>query len=409
MSLPPEEKPVVEPSPDPAAQFDPAARTLRRRIRQQEILAELGVLALQGVALEELLGETARLTAEGLEAEFCKVLEYLPGENSFLVRAGVGWGDDVVGKAKIGADLESPAGFALHTGKPVISNHLENEERFRTPELLVRYGIRRAINAILQGDGSPFGVLEADAGSAGDFTNNDIAFLQGAANMLGMAIERQCYERRLKAAIERQEILFKEIHHRVKNSLQIVSSMLNLHASHGDNAEVRRQLQEASSRVMAIARAHESLYKNHEIGVLDIGSYLRDVCRDLSASASGCTVETAAPDGILVATDRGISLALIAIELITNSAKYAYPGESKGAIRVLLTKQEPDHLLLKVADSGAGLPRDFDLEKTTGLGMRIVTALARTLGAKLEAKALNPGSEFELQITLKSMNSGQLQ
>ena len=164
MSLPPDQKqPLVEPSPEPAAQPDTTARTLHLRIRQQEILAELGVLALQGVAFDELLGQTTRLTAEGLEAEFCKVMEYLPGENSFLVRAGVGWGANVIGKAKVGADLESPAGFALRTGKPVISNHLENEERFRTPELLIRFGIRRAMNVILQGEGSPFGVLEADA------------------------------------------------------------------------------------------------------------------------------------------------------------------------------------------------------------------------------------------------------
>jgi hypothetical protein len=78
------------------------------RIRQQEILAELGVLALQGVAFDELLGQTTGLTAEGLEAEFCKVMEYLPGENSFLVRAGVGWGANVIGKAKVGADLAPP-------------------------------------------------------------------------------------------------------------------------------------------------------------------------------------------------------------------------------------------------------------------------------------------------------------
>jgi len=90
MSLPPDQKePLVEPSPEPAAQPDTTARTLHLRIRQQEILAELGVLALQGVAFDELLGQTTRLTAEGLEAEFCKVMEYLPGENSFLVRAGV--------------------------------------------------------------------------------------------------------------------------------------------------------------------------------------------------------------------------------------------------------------------------------------------------------------------------------
>jgi hypothetical protein len=100
-------------------------RTLRQRVRQQEILAELGVLALQGTPFGQLLDHTARLTAEGLEAEFCKVLEYLAAERRLLVRAGVGWDEGVIGVASVGADLESPAGYALQTGKPVISNHLE--------------------------------------------------------------------------------------------------------------------------------------------------------------------------------------------------------------------------------------------------------------------------------------------
>jgi GAF domain-containing protein len=76
----------------------------------------------------------------------------------------------VVGNATVGADLASPAGYALRTGKPVISNHLENEQQFRTPELLVEHGIRRAMNVILQGDGSPFGVLEVDSQSEGEFS-----------------------------------------------------------------------------------------------------------------------------------------------------------------------------------------------------------------------------------------------
>src|SRR6187399_1431633 len=98
------------------------------RLRQQEILAELGVLALQGTPFPELLAKTAAFTAKGLEAEFCKVLEYQHQERRFLVTAGVGWVSDIVGVATVGADIESPAGYALITGKPVISNHLENEE-----------------------------------------------------------------------------------------------------------------------------------------------------------------------------------------------------------------------------------------------------------------------------------------
>ena len=81
----------------------------------------------------------------------------------------------VVGAASVGADLEFPAGYALRTGKPVISNHLENEQRFRTPDLLVKHGIHRAMNVILQGDGSPLGVLEVDSKSEGKFGERDIA------------------------------------------------------------------------------------------------------------------------------------------------------------------------------------------------------------------------------------------
>jgi two-component sensor histidine kinase len=239
-------------------------------------------------------------------------------------------------------------------------------------------------------------VLEVDATSEGDFAESDIAFLQGAANILGMAIERERRERSLKAALERQQVLLREIHHRVKNSLQLVSSMLNLQAGNDTDPALQRQLQEASSRVLAIARAHERLYKNDNVATLDLGGYLRDVCEDLSLSISGSTVELAAADGIRVATDRAVPLGLVAIELITNAAKYAYPGERKGRIEVALFKQDETHLVLTVGDEGVGLPPEFDVHKARGLGMRIVRAFAEQLGAEFQVRARSPGCEFKL-------------
>ena len=106
--------PVVEESPG-GQPDDLTGQALRLRIRQQQLLAELGVFALQGKSFIEMLNHTARITAEGLAAEYCKVMEYLPAENRLLVRAGVGWDEGVVGRATVGADLSSPAGYALST------------------------------------------------------------------------------------------------------------------------------------------------------------------------------------------------------------------------------------------------------------------------------------------------------
>ena len=387
-------EPVIEPSDGGAAPVDITTRALHLRIRQQELLAELGVLALQGKALLNLLDQTARLTAEGMEAEFCKVLEYIPAENRFLVRAGVGWQEGIVGVATVGADLESPSGFALRTGKPVISNHLENEQRFRTPELLLEHGIRRAMNVILQGDGSPYGVLEVDSQSEGEFSEHDIALLQGVANILGMAIERQRYERHLKAALDRHHVLLKEISHRVKNSLQIVSSMLHLQASTDDNDGLAAQLAEASSRVSAVGRAYERLAYDADVENIDLGAYLQAVCADAITANSNCKLHFDGTDGIWLYADRAISLALIVNELVTNAVKYAFSNRQEGHVFIRLVRHDANTALVSVRDDGIGLPPDFDFSTSKGLGMRIVTALAKQLGADITRNPQVDGNEF---------------
>ena len=390
---------VVEPPPDERPP-DVTLRSLQQRIRQQEILAELGVAALQGPSLEKLLAETARLTAQGLGAEFCKVLEHIPSENRLLVRAGVGWDPGIVGVASVGADLESPAGFALRTGKPVISNHLENEERFRTPDILASHGVRRAMNVILQGDGKPFGVLEVDSRSDSQFVEHDLAFLQGAANILGMAIERERYERSLKAAVARHEVLLKEINHRVKNSLSLVVSMLRLQAKDDDDPKVTERLAEASARINAVARAHERLYQGNDVETLDIGVYVEQVCKDLNNAVSQLDVQVDAEHGITVATDRAISSALIVSELLTNAAKYAYKEQPGGRIWVAVARSPENKVVLSVRDEGPGLPDDFDYQNAKGLGMRIITAFSQQLNGHVAVNSTSAGSEFVLTIPI---------
>jgi two-component sensor histidine kinase len=394
-------EPVVERQSSDGQSDDLTGRTLRLRIRQQELLAELGVLALQGTSFIEMLNHTARITAEGLGAEYCKVMEYIPNENRLLVRAGVGWGEGVVGHATVGADLASPAGYALRTGKAVISNHLENEQRFRTPELLIEHGIRRAMNVILQGDGSPFGVLEVDSRSEGEFNEHDIAFLQGAANILGMAIEQQQYQRKLQAALERHQILLKEVNHRVKNSLQVVSGMLYLQASAAGDPALSDRLNEASTRISTIGRAYERLAYNADYESIGLVSYLREVIDDLETAVAPCKVQLEAPEEIQFTAERAILVALIINELVLNAGKHAYPN-SGGSIWVRVVQTEKDRVQISVRDEGVGLPAGFDPLTSKRLGSRLINALAKQLGAELTRPFSAVGTNFMLFIPLAS-------
>ena len=393
-------KPVVEEAPRPTgtAPADMALETLRQRILQQEILAQLGVKALQGPSFQELLDETARLTAQGMRVEFCKVLEHLATEGEFIVRAGVGWSAGTIGVARVGSDLASPAGYALHTGKPVISNHLEVEERFRTPALLEKHGIHRAMNVILQGDGKPFGVLEVDSRSNVAFVEQDLAFLQGAANILGMAIERERHQRRLTAALERDEILLQEMSHRVKNSLSIVVSMLNLQAREVGNPELTTHLHEASRRVAAVAQAHDQLAHSTDVSRMDIGHYVSAVATQLNESVAHCEVIINFPDGITVPTGHAISIALIVNELMANAAKYAYRNSNGGKVWITGQQDSPAAFSISVRDAGVGVPPDFDITRAKGLGMRIIAAFAAQLEATIAVNHLTPGTEFVLTI-----------
>jgi two-component sensor histidine kinase len=396
-------KPVVE-APPHQRQTVVDERALQARIRQQEILADLGVTALKGTPFEELLNEAVRLSVEGLGAELGKVLEYLPSQDRLVLRAGIGWHEGLVGRATVGTDLASPAGFALRTGKPVISNHLENEQRFRTPDLLAAHGVRRAMNVILQGDGTPYGVLEVDSKSSGEFNEHDVAFLQGAANILGMAIERQRRERALQEAIEYQQVLVKEINHRVKNSLQLVSSVLKLQMD--SDPQLTRRLQEASSRIMAIGRAHDRLYRSPQVEKIELAGYLTDICRDMRDIGANCDISFDASEQIFLNTDQAIGIALIVTELISNATKHAYPAGTRGPVRVGLWRRDEHFAVISVRDEGVGAPADLeDNHKKDRLGMRLIAALAKQAGAEWRIERHAPGTEFILEISRPKADS----
>ncbi|MEX0617922.1 MAG: GAF domain-containing protein [Pseudohongiellaceae bacterium] len=166
-------------------------RELKSRLRQQAALARLGQRALSDCDLQQLMDETARMVILALEADLSKILEVQPDRGSLLLRAGVGWREGLVGSALVDADRQSPGWYAMQSNEPVIVGNLRCETRFKPPQLLLDHDIISGLNVLVHIGGEPFAVLGAHTTRYRHFTDDDINFLQNAANILGMAIERE--------------------------------------------------------------------------------------------------------------------------------------------------------------------------------------------------------------------------
>jgi two-component sensor histidine kinase len=378
---------------------------LAYRLRQQQLTAEFGLFALKTHDVQELLQEATRICAAGMHSSLCKVMRYQPAQGNFLLCAGVGWKPGYVGFAHAGADLESPAGYAFQTGIPVISNHLIKETRFRTPRILVDHGVKRAVNVLLRRGEEKFGVLEVDSPVEGRFTKADIAFMQGFANLLGVAIERQDSENALRVsdtslrqALDYQEVISKEINHRVKNSLSIIAGLLNIQARASINPDVRRALDDAGSRVQTIASVHDQLWRADDIHHVDLSEFLSSFCKQFMEAGEGRTLrcEISPP---MISPEDAVPLGLLVNELLTNVLKYTRPDESEDAslsIRVC----DSGILRLEVRDHGPGLPPDFDTKHSKSMGMKLIARLGRQLGGQPEWHNAEPGTRFVLEFML---------
>lgn len=386
---------VVEQS--PGGEEAPGTGELHYRLRQQSVLADFGIEALRARDLDPMLQRATELCAQGMTARFAKFLEYRPDRDTLLVRAGIGWDEGVVGSTEMRTDTGSPAGFALQTGEAVISNHLENEERFRTPDFMADHQIRRAINVLVEAGGKRFGVLEVDSPDEGKFEPADLAFMQGFANLIGVAIERQEAEARLNEAIRHQELLTREASHRVKNSLALVSAMLNLQMQEDDDPRVTQLLGDAQARITAIAQTHDRLWRGSRVGIVALDDLASGIVEQLAEQAPRIDIEHDVAN-VEISADTAIPMGLVLTELVTNAIKYAY-GERGGRITVSIVAAN-GRLVMTVADAGAGLPPGFDLKSASraSLGMRMIASLARQLRGEIRFEDAAPGTRVVLDL-----------
>lgn len=380
----------------------PVRDELPYRLRQQSLLGEFGRIAMQTRDFRQILQRATELCAQGLQARFAKVLEYLPDEKRLMVRAGVGWAPGTIDIVSLAADIGSPAGYAYQTGETIISNHLQVETRFRTPQLLAEHGVRRAINVLIEkgGEGKAFfGVLEVDSADPGQFDQADADFLAGFAGLLGIAIERQQADAALQVALEHQALLTREMSHRVKNSLTSVVGLLRVQARSAQSQDVKNALEDASLRVSTIAQVHDHLWRSSHVGFVELADFMSELCKKLKSTMDGHALHCHA-DPMLVSADHAIPLGLLINELATNAVKYAYPG---GAGKIEINAREVDgHLQVEVSDQGIGLPDGFDIDQPRdSLGFKVITGLVRQLQGNLTVASNDPtGARFLLNLPI---------
>ncbi len=203
---------------------------------------------------------------------------------------------------------------------------------------------------------------------------------------------------RFAALAAEREMLLREVNHRVGNSLQIIASLLHLQASSSTQEDVKAALTNAMGRVAAVAQVHRRLYTSHDLKSVLLNQYLDALLEDLRRSAEGNRMSrlTLKAEPIEIDPDRAVAIGIIVNELVMNAVKYAYP-DGAGPIHVVLNAQDDD-LLLSIADDGVGLNVKID-PRSTGMGQRIVTAMASKLDASVERDSAHAGTRIVLRFS----------
>ena len=227
--------------------------------------------------------------------------------------------------------------------------------------------------------------------------NNDVIGLSGIFRDI---TERKHADEQIKASLKEKEILLREIHHRVKNNMQIISSLLRLQSAYIKDKKYGDMYRESQNRIVSMSLIHEKLYQSRDLTRIDIKDYIRDLVYGL-AQSYGANVNKIAlkidVENVPLGISSAIPCGLIINELVSNSLKYAFPDGRSGEINIILRSGEGDALELIVGDNGVGIPKDLDFRSTDSWGMRLIIILAESQLHGEIALNRSKGTEFQIK------------
>lgn len=359
--------------------------------KRYALTAAFGATALHDIPVEELFDAAIRCVRRGVAARHVTILEYHPETDDFLVRAGVGWHDGIVGHGRLPSDPRSPSGHAFRTGTPVRIRDMRDQDRYESSTLLREHRIVSLVNVPIMNDEFAYGVLEVEATTPHDWSDDDTNFLSSIAHLLTAAIKR-------KRAKSERDALVRELQHRVKNNLQFVVSLLNAHARSATDPRSRRSFEELAHRVGVVGSVYQILATNKRIDRVSIRAYLSELCAKLELLIPPdrpIHIEGRFDDAAILVDD-AIPIGLIVNELVTNSVEHAF-GERGGLVRVELSLG-PERLsgTLTVSDDGRGMAPGTPHR----LGLQIIHLLAGQLSGSLTQPPARHGTRFVIAFRL---------
>lgn len=211
--------------------------------------------------------------------------------------------------------------------------------------------------------------------------------------------ERKRDEQKLRDALQEKDVMLREIHHRVKNNMQVISSLLRLQARVIPDPAIQSALNASQERIRSMALIHEKLYKSENLSRINFGDYIRDLVNRLLFMAGGTAASVdfeIDADDVELDINQAIPCGLIVNEIVSNSLKHAFPDGRSGTVRVEMRKEEPSRLKLMIRDDGIGLPESLDIRNPSTLGLQIVSDLVGQLDGTMDVER-REGTAFTIQ------------
>ncbi len=291
--------------------------------------------------------------------------------------------------------------YVLRTGKPLLAS----------PEVFAELERRGEVKSMgapsidwlgvpLNIDGHTIGVLVVQTyGEGVRYGEEEKNILKFVSDQVAMTVHRKKVEAQIKAQLQEKDVLLKEVHHRVKNNMQVISSLLNLQSRRVKDPAVFEMFKESQRRIRSMALIHERLYQSSDLSRIEFSQYLRNLTTHLFHSyqvdASRVQLKLEAEE-VHLNINTAIPCGLIVNELVSNALKHGFPEGRKGELEIGLSAVPEDGYVLKIKNDGVGFPEGLDFRKTETLGMQIINTLVEQIGGRLELSR-EKGTAFRLE------------